>query len=64
MNSSRIPGDEMYVCYVATCYDALKYEHAIHDTLDKYRVVPNREFFKLSLDEIIVVVDTVCAQSN
>ena len=62
MNTSRHPDDEMYLCHVATCYNALKYEQLVHGKLKKYRVAPNREFFQLNLDEIIKVVDDVCAK--
>ena len=64
MNTSRIPEDEMYICHFASCYDGLKTEKLIHDTLNNYRVVPNREFFKLSLSEIKQVVDDVCFESH
>lgn len=64
MNTSRHPDDEMYLCHVAMCYNALKYEQLVHSKLEKYRVIPNREFFKLSLEEIISVVNNVCAKSK
>ena len=64
MNTSRIPEDEMYICHFASCYDGLKTEKLIHNTLNNYRVVPNREFFKLSLSEIKQVVDDVCFESH
>ena len=64
MNTSRHPDDEMYLCHVATCNDALKYEQLIHDQLEKYRVVPNREFFQVSLEKIISVVNDVCDKSK
>ena len=64
MNVSRLPDDEMYVCYVATCDDALQAEKMIHSILSKYRVVPNREFFKLSIGEITNVVDNICMELN
>ena len=61
MNTGRSPDDDMYLCYVAQCYDALKAEKLIHSALHAYRIAPNREFFKHSLVEIKNVVDTVCS---
>ena len=61
MNTGRSPDDDMYLCYVAQCYHALKAEKLIHSALDAYRIAPNREFFKHSLLEIKNVVDTVCS---
>ena len=61
MNTGRIPSDEMYLCYVGECSDALKAESYIHTVLKEYRVSNKREFFKLDIDEIIKTVDTVCS---
>lgn len=63
MNTSRLPDDEMYLCHVARCYDALKTEKTIHDLLHKFRVVKYREFFKLDLAVLTTIVDNVCANS-
>ena len=64
MNTGRSPDDDMYLCYVAQCYDALKAEKLIHSALDAYRIAPNREFFKHSLVEIKNAVDNVCGNLN
>ena len=64
VNVSRLPEDEMYLRYVATCDDAVQAEKMIHSILSEYRVVPNREFFKLSIAEITNVVDNVCMELN
>ena len=61
MNTGRIPSDEMYLCHVGECSDALKAESYIHTVLKEYRVSNKREFFKLDIDEIIKTVDTVCS---
>lgn len=63
MNTSRLPDDEMYLCYVAKCYNALKAEKTIHTLLDTNRVVQYREFFKMDFTEMTKIVDTVCANS-
>ena len=62
LNTGRAPDDELYLCYVAQCYDALKAEKLIHSALDSYRISPNREFFKHSLDESKNAVDNVCGK--
>ena len=64
MNTSRLPNDEMYLCYSAKCYDALNIEQHVHRLLNKYRVVKYLELFRLSLDEIVCVVNDVCNNSN
>ena len=64
MNVLRLPDDEMYVCYVATCDDAVQAEKLIHGNLSNYRVVPHHEFFKIHIDEIRNVVDDVCMKFN
>ena len=64
MNTGRSPDDDMYLCYVAQCYDALQAEKLIHSALDAYRIAPNREFFKHSLIEIKNAVDNVCGNLN
>ena len=53
----------MYLCYVAQCYNALKAEQIIHKKLDAYRIAPNREFFKHSLEKIKSVIDDTCAET-
>ena len=61
LNTGRAPDDDLYLCYVASCYNAYEAEQSIHDALDEYRIAPNREFFKLSLDKIKSVVDNICS---
>ena len=61
LNTGRAPDDDLYLCYVASCYNAYKAEQSIHDALDEYRIARNREFFKLSLDKIKSVVDNICS---
>ena len=63
LNTGRAPDDDMYLCYVAQCYNALKAEQIIHKKLDAYRIAPNREFFKHSLEKIKSVIDDTCAET-
>ena len=60
MNTCVIPTDDMYLCYVSQCYDSVSVEKIIHDLLEDYRVVKNREFFRLSFEEIKNTVDEIC----
>ena len=61
MNSGRIPSDEMYLCHVVECNDALKAESHVHTVLKEYRISHKREFFKLDINEIVKTVNNVCS---
>ena len=60
MNTGRIPSDEMYLCHIAECKDALRAESHIHTVLSNYRISNNREFFKADIHDIIKIVNSVC----
>ena len=60
LNNSHVPFDDMLFCYIAQCSDGLLVEKMVHALLDEDRVVKNREFFKLSLKDIISVIEYVC----
>lgn len=64
MNTSVIPSDDMYLCYVSQCYDSFLVEKIIHNLLEDYRICKNREFFKLSFEEIKNTVDEICGCFN
>ena len=64
MNTSSIPADDMYLCSVFQCYDSVLVERILHDLLEDYRIVKNREFFKLSLEEIKNTVGEICECFN
>ena len=59
LNTGRAPDDDLYLCHVAHCYNAIKMEKMIHAALNEYRLSPNREFFKHSFDKIKSVVDGI-----
>ena len=60
MNTSVLPIDDMYLCYVAQCYDSVSVEKIIHNLLEDHRIAKNCEFFKLSFEEIKNTVDKIC----
>ena len=60
MNTCVIPADDLYLCYVSQCYSSCLVEKIIHNLLEDYRIAINREFFKLSFEEIKITVDEIC----
>ena len=60
MNTCVIPADDLYLCYVSQCYNSFLVEKIIHNLLEDYRIAINREFFKLSFEEIKITVDEIC----
>jgi prophage antirepressor-like protein len=60
LNSARIKDEDLFICYIAKCYDAYHAEKHIHILLDRYRYQNNREFFVMHFDDIRALIDTVC----
>ena len=60
LNTSRLKDDEIYICYIAKCYDANTVESFIHKCLSRQHYENNREFFAMKFERLVAVVDIAC----
>jgi prophage antirepressor-like protein len=50
--------DDMF--HIRKCYNCILAEKVIHHILDKYRIEKNKEYFDITEDLAIYIIDTVC----